>query len=221
MLSKEYLTKNTTPRNSASPPTHAKPFTPTNCSQSIFATSGRGGSEKGGDSVVGGCGDEMTGWGAATGLGGVTGAGVTIFGCDGGAEPGPTGFGNSFSIFNRATSDSSAMSRWKSSSMRFCARTARTISQIVSAIGIPKTSKTIRAMLLFRLVMRFAGVHLRQQVSKLTGRHKRRERRKHQRSIAAVCQPPNGCQTVDRFTESAASIRLRHSSFTIFLRSIA
>src|SRR5229473_2803485 len=54
LLSKEYLTKNTTPRNSASPPTHAKPFTPTNCSQLIFGVGAGRGSKTGGDVIVGG-----------------------------------------------------------------------------------------------------------------------------------------------------------------------
>src|SRR5580693_3757953 len=83
LLSNEYLTKNTTPRNSASPPIHANPFTPTNCSQSIFGIGRGGGLETGGDVMVGGGGGAKTGWGAAAiAAGGVTeGAGVTVVGC--------------------------------------------------------------------------------------------------------------------------------------------
>src|SRR5277367_759514 len=108
LLSNEYLTKNTTPRNSASPPTHAKPFTPTNCSQSIFGVSLDGRSSTGGDVVAGGRGGEKTGWGVMIGPGGVTGVGVTTSGCAGSAESDSTGFGDSFSRFNPAISDSSA-----------------------------------------------------------------------------------------------------------------
>src|SRR5258708_36782293 len=73
LLSKEYLTKNATPRNSASPPSHAKPFTPMNCSQLIFAADGRGDWKTGvgsgcdaheeiiGDGIAGGRAEEMTG----------------------------------------------------------------------------------------------------------------------------------------------------------------
>src|SRR5438270_899835 len=48
LLSKEYLMKNATPRNSAKPPTQAKPLTPMNCSQ-LMAGSGFG---NGGGGVV-------------------------------------------------------------------------------------------------------------------------------------------------------------------------
>ncbi len=117
LLSNEYLTKNTTPRNSASPPTHAKPFTPTNCSQLIFGVGLGGGFETGVDAVVGGRGGEKTGWGVSIGPGGVTGVGVTTSRCAGSGESDSTGFGDSFSCFNRAISDSSVPSRWESSSM--------------------------------------------------------------------------------------------------------
>src|SRR5450432_3840489 len=43
LLSNEYLIKNETPRNSASPPSQAKPLTPINCSQLIFGRVGWGG----------------------------------------------------------------------------------------------------------------------------------------------------------------------------------
>src|ERR1700722_14258261 len=78
LLSNEYLTKNTTPRNSASPPIHANPFTPTNCSQSIFGTSGRDGSWTA--LGVGGRGGGTTDSRVTIGVGGATGAGATIFG---------------------------------------------------------------------------------------------------------------------------------------------
>src|SRR5271156_4361776 len=84
LLSNEYLTKNATPRNSASPPIHAKPFTPMNCSQLIFGAGERGGSKTGGDFGVAaateigggvatdGRGSEMTGCGGAAGCGGAS-----------------------------------------------------------------------------------------------------------------------------------------------------
>src|SRR5579863_2550633 len=113
LLSNEYLTKNTTPRNSANPPTQAKPFTPTNCSQSIWGVGTRRGSKTGDGVIIGGRGggEDITVGGSTMGLG-VTGAGVTISGGFGSAESGCTGLGDSFSRFNTAISDSSASSRW-------------------------------------------------------------------------------------------------------------
>ncbi|WP_425161327.1 hypothetical protein [Candidatus Binatus sp.] len=141
-MSNEYLTKNATPRNSASPPTHAKPFTPTNCSQSIFGIGAGRGSKTGGDSVGSGRGgQETSGWGAAIVLGGEVGAGMAISGGFGTAESDSTGLGDSFTRFNSAISDSMSPSRWENSSMRFFALTARAISQIASAIEIPKINK--------------------------------------------------------------------------------
>src|SRR5580704_8592076 len=58
LLSNEYLTKNTTPRKSASPPIHANPFTPTNCSQSISGIGSDGGLKAGRDVVIGGVGGQ-------------------------------------------------------------------------------------------------------------------------------------------------------------------
>src|ERR1700675_3168839 len=80
LLSNEYLTKNTTPRNSASPPTHAKPFTPTNCSQLIFGVALGGGPKAVGDVVVGGRVGGKAGGGVTIGLGGVAGVGVNTSG---------------------------------------------------------------------------------------------------------------------------------------------
>jgi len=51
LLSKEYLMKNATPMNRANPPTHAKPFTPMNCSQLIFGFDGAEGVNTGGGSA--------------------------------------------------------------------------------------------------------------------------------------------------------------------------
>ena len=73
-----------------------------------------------------------------------TGDGVMISGCGAGAGAGLTGFGGSFSRFSRNISDSRATSRSESSSMRFLALMARTISQIASAIGTPRITKTTR-----------------------------------------------------------------------------
>src|SRR5207247_6121282 len=42
LCSKEYFTKNATPRNRASPPIHAKSFAPMNCSQLIVGSEGCG-----------------------------------------------------------------------------------------------------------------------------------------------------------------------------------
>src|ERR1700733_9729770 len=150
LLSNEYLTKNTTPRNSASPPIHANPFTPTNCSQSIFGIGSGGGLKAGGDVVIGGGGGrEALGWGAAAiGVGGVTGAGVTgagvtVVGCAGRDDCDSTGCGDPFSSFSRATSDSSASRRWRTSFRRFFALTARAINQT----GIPRTIKMTSVIL--------------------------------------------------------------------------
>ena len=46
--SNEYLMKNATPRNNASPPTHAKSFAPMNCSQFTTGPGGRAGDGTGG-----------------------------------------------------------------------------------------------------------------------------------------------------------------------------
>ena len=158
LLSNEYLTKNATPRNSAKPPTHAKPLTPMNCSQLIFGLGGGGGAkmracfdgavviEIGGGGTTGGSCGAMAGCGATAGGGRTTGDGVMIFGCGAGAGAGLTGFGSSFSRFSRNISDSRAMSRSESSSMRFPARMARTISQIASAIGTPRVARTTNMM---------------------------------------------------------------------------
>src|SRR6202050_1004531 len=111
LLSKEYFTKNTTPRNSASPPIHAKPFTPTNSSQLIFRAGRGGGFETGSDVVVGGRKGEKTGGGATIGLadvavaGEVAGVGLTTFGCSGSAEPGFTGSPDFFFPLNLAIFD--------------------------------------------------------------------------------------------------------------------
>src|SRR4051812_3065418 len=82
LLSKEYLTRKTTPRKSANPPIHAKSLTPMNASQSIagFATFGAAGfgggvagvATGGGGTAVRGGGCGVTGGGATTG--GLTGA---------------------------------------------------------------------------------------------------------------------------------------------------
>src|SRR5438552_1434142 len=42
LCSNEYVTKNATPRNSASPPIHANSFAPINCSQLIAGSEGCG-----------------------------------------------------------------------------------------------------------------------------------------------------------------------------------
>jgi hypothetical protein len=89
----------------------------------------------------------MTGCEVTADCGGATGAEVTIFGCgDAVAGDDSKDFGGSFSRFNRKISDSSSPSRWESSSMRFFELTARTINQIASATGIPRITKTTRAM---------------------------------------------------------------------------
>src|SRR5450432_2807356 len=99
LLSNEYLTKNATPRNSASPPSHAKPFTPMNCSQ-LIAGAGLGGgvgaglgsgggvdaTKIGGVVAVGGRGGEIAATKVAAGVGGTAGTGVTIFVCVAGAS---------------------------------------------------------------------------------------------------------------------------------------
>src|SRR5580693_7350875 len=149
LLSNEYLTKNTTPRNSASPPIHANPFTPTNCSQSIFGIGSGGGLKAGGEvNAGGGGGQETLVWGAAEiGVGGVTGAGVTgagvtVVGCEGRDDCNSTGCGDPFSSFSRATSDSSALSRLRTSARRFLA-----LTRAISQIGIPRTIKMTSVIL--------------------------------------------------------------------------
>src|SRR5580704_9750718 len=162
LLSNEYLTKNTTPRNSASPPIHAKPFTPTNCSQPIVRIGRGGGLKAGGDVVVcrgGGGGQETLGWkageigvGGVTGAG-VTGAGVTVVGCEGRDDCNSTGCGDPFSSFSRATSDSSALSRLRTSARRFLA-----LTRAISQIGIPRTIK-MTSVILFQLAIRLCSAH--------------------------------------------------------------
>ena len=125
LLSKEYLTKNATPRNSASPPTHAKPFTPMNCSQLmgglvLMRWNWRrflrlGVANTGGGVAAGGRGGVTTGCGVMTGFGGATGAGAITSGCAGDARADSAGFGGSFSRFNRMISHSSWSSRLESS----------------------------------------------------------------------------------------------------------
>ncbi len=66
---------------------------------------------------------------------------MAISGGFGTAESDSTGLGDSFTRFNSAISDSMSPSRWENSSMRFFALTARAISQIASAIEIPKINK--------------------------------------------------------------------------------
>jgi hypothetical protein len=135
-----------------------KPLTPIICSQLILGGGGGGGAkmrarfggalviEIGGGKTMGGSCEETTGCGATVGDGAATGGGVMIFGCGAGTGADSTGFGGSFSRFRRDISDSRAMSRSESSSMRFLALTARTISQIASAIGIPRITKTTSMM---------------------------------------------------------------------------
>src|SRR5271157_4393993 len=89
--------KNATPRNSASPPSHANNFTPMNCSQLMAGSTLRGGAGAGlgggavcaktggGTTTGGGCGGMMVGFGVGSGTGG------TIFGCGYGAGVGGAG----------------------------------------------------------------------------------------------------------------------------------
>ena len=135
--------KNATPRNSASPPSHANSFTPMNCSQLMAGSILRGGA---GDNCGGSAAWAKTGGGAApawrtggivTGFGISSGAGGIIPGCMTGA--GGVGAGavtgsdlglDSLSCLSRMISDSSSPIRRASSSRRlFPALTARTISQ--------------------------------------------------------------------------------------------
>src|SRR5579859_153466 len=74
LLSNEYLTKKATPRNRANPPSQAKPLTPMNCSQLIFGTGWRSGSEV---LEKGGNGPEKTGSGIGGRGGGVTAGGIS------------------------------------------------------------------------------------------------------------------------------------------------
>lgn len=60
--------------------------------------------------------------------------------------------------------------------MRFCELVVRVTSQTASAIGIPKITKTRKAILLFQLGTRLACAHLRHQVTKLACDYKRWER---------------------------------------------
>jgi hypothetical protein len=70
--------------------------------------------------------------------------------------------------------------------MRFCALVVRVISQTASAIGIPKITKTSKAILLFQLGTRLARAHLRQQASKLACDYKRWEGDRNQR-VPSAC----------------------------------
>ena len=120
----------------------------------------------------------------AIGLGGVTWSrsGVTS-GCAGRAESDSTGFGDSFSRFSRAISDSSAPSRWKTSSMRFFALTARTINQI----GIPKIIKMTSVILLFNSAFDSASRTLRPNAGQLQRRGREKMICSYGPADAATC----------------------------------
>lgn len=68
---------------------------------------------------------------------------MTVVGCAGRADCTSTGCGDPFSSFSRATSDSSALSRLRTSVRRFFDLTARAINQI----GIPRTIKMTSVIL--------------------------------------------------------------------------
>jgi hypothetical protein len=145
--------KNATPRNSASPPSHANSFTPMNCSQLMAGSILRGGAgdncsgvawaKTGGGTATGGIGGMMTGFGVSNRAGGVipdcgTGAGDGGAGAVTGSDLGL----DSLSCLSRMISNSSSPSRRASSSRRFRVLTARTISHTASARGTPRIKKT-------------------------------------------------------------------------------
>ena len=155
LLSNEYLMKNATPRNSASPPSHAKQFH----AHELFPVDGRFGFARlAGAGFGGGAVWANTGGGATTGggTGGMmigfcvgSGAGGIILGCAAGAggvgadAVNGSDFGvDSLSCLSRKISDSSSYSRRASSSMRLLALTAHTINQMASARGTPRIKKT-------------------------------------------------------------------------------
>jgi hypothetical protein len=74
----------------------------------------------------------------------ITGAEAIFSAMGSGTGVGTAGFGDSFSRFNRIISNSSSLSRLESSSRPFLALTARAMSQIARAVGIPSTARTTR-----------------------------------------------------------------------------
>jgi hypothetical protein len=123
-----------------------------NCSQLMAgavlrgaAAAGLGGADAtetdSGATIVGGCG-AGTDFGTETGLGDWMGDAVAIFACGSGA--GATGGADSLSRFNREISDSSSLTRKKSSSTRLRALTARIINQTARAREAPRTTKTTK-----------------------------------------------------------------------------
>src|SRR5207244_10691279 len=97
LCSKEYFTKNATPRNSASPPIHAKSFAPMNCSQLIAGRGGFGGGTGGGGDV------DLAAAVTSLGNGGGTAAGRVSGGCTTRGETGAGATGSGFAATGRPT----------------------------------------------------------------------------------------------------------------------
>jgi hypothetical protein len=125
-----------------------------NCSQFMagFVFCGAAGAGFDDAGITGISGGAIMGFGVRTGLGDGVAGGAAIF--TGGTGTGATGGADSRPRFNREISDSSSLTRKKSSSTRLRALTARTTNQTARAKGIPRTAKTMMGIISINFAFR-------------------------------------------------------------------